>query len=285
MHYSETKHPGVMRAQIYTITAVCFVVMTVLAALQVVSSPLGTLGAVTEISLERNACYGTCPIDTLVLRLDGTAVYTGKQYTQRTGQFTGTLRKSDFDKLAQRLISAGFFELKNSYGRGNSDSSYQVIRAIRDGEQKSVVNHENGDSAPLLGIQRVIEGAGSDIHWQPVRSGMRGVATGKLPGEAWSALSRVTILIFPSDDRQAFSIQTDDKGRFQIALMPGTYRIEPLALSRSPQFSTQLRVNSQQTVVVHPDELSDASFQFDRATGRTKMADGTTANGDSPVQK
>jgi Domain of unknown function (DUF6438) len=274
MHHSETKHPRAMRAPIYTISAICFLLVTLPAALKVLSSPLGILGSVTEISLERNECYGTCPIDTLVLRLDGTAVYTGKQYTQRTGQFTGTLRKSDFDKLAQRLISAGFFDLKSSYGRSSSDSSYQVIRATRDGKQKSVVNHENGESATLSGIQRVIEGAGSDVHWQPVRSGIRGVATGKLPGEAWSPLSRVTILIFPSDGKQAFSVRTDDKGRFQIALMPGTYR-----------FSTQLRVNSQQTVVVHPDEFSDASFQFDRATGRTTMPDGTTAGGDSPRQK
>lgn len=285
MHHSETKHPGATRASIHMISAVCFVVTTLLAVLPVVSSPLGTPGAVTEISLERTACYGTCPIDTLILRLDGTAVYTGKQYTQRIGQFTGTLRKSDFDKLVQRLISAGFFELKNEYGRRGPDSSYTVIRATRDGEQKSVVNHENGDSVPLSGIQKVIQDAGSDIHWQPVRSGIRGVATGKLPGEAGSPLSRVTILIYPSNDMQAFSIQTDDKGRFQIALMPGSFRIEPLALSRSPQYSTATRVSPQRTVVVRPDEFSDASFQFDRATGRTTMANGTTASGGIPVQK
>jgi hypothetical protein len=121
MRYSETKRSGAARVPIYTIAAVCFVVLTLVAALQVVTSPVSTSGPITEIILERNGCYGACTSDTLVLHMDGTAVYTGKQYTQRTSQFTGTLRKSDFDKLAQWLISAGFFELKCSYGSQNAD--------------------------------------------------------------------------------------------------------------------------------------------------------------------
>jgi hypothetical protein len=292
MQDSKTKPPGASRATIYTIAAVCFVVMTGVVVLQVVALQVGPLptvptpapAAITEIILERTECYGGCPIDTLVLRPNGTAVYTGKN-TQRTGQFTGTFSKGDFDKLTQWLISAGFFELNGSYGSPNIDTPSQVIRAARDGKLKSVVNHEIRGSATLWGMQRVIQGAASDIQWQPVRSGIRGVAAWKPPSEAWRPLSSFTILIYPSDGSREFSIRTNDEGRFEIALLPGTYRIEPLVFGRSPQFRTQPRMNPQQTVVVQPDAFSEASFRLDRATGQTTMADGVTAFGDGPVQK
>src|SRR5215470_6365535 len=88
----------------YTFSALFSVVMILLAACEgsagrQASPPTAAAQTITEIILERTPCYGRCPIDTLVLHADGTAAYTGKQFTQRTGQFTGTFLKGDFEKL------------------------------------------------------------------------------------------------------------------------------------------------------------------------------------------
>jgi hypothetical protein len=206
-----------------------------------------TSGEITEITLERTWCYGVCPIDKLVLRADGTAMYTAKANTQRTGQFTGTFWKEEFSKLAQWLVSRGFFELKGSYGNANVDTATQVLRVARRGEQKSVVNNTIGGSETLWGMQRVIQGVVADIPWQPVRSGIRGVTR---PNEI--------VLIHPSDDKQEFIIRAGGNGTFEIALMPGTYKVEPLVFGRSPQVANPPRTNPTQTVVVQPDQFANA---------------------------
>ena len=204
---------------------------------------------ITQITLERTWCYGRCPIDKLVLRADGTAVYTAKQNTERIGQFTGAFWKEEFSKLAEWLARHGFFELKGSYGSPNPDTPTQLIRIVRGGEQKSVVINEVGGSESLWSMQRFIQGVAADIDWQPVRSGIRGMAR---PNE--------TILIQPSNDKQEFSARADGNGFFEIALGPGTYKVEALVFGRMPQFKQPPKINPVQTLVVQPDGFVKASF-------------------------
>ena len=40
-------------------------------------------GPLTEISLERTPCFGSCPVDKVVLRPDGTATYIGRRFVER----------------------------------------------------------------------------------------------------------------------------------------------------------------------------------------------------------
>src|SRR5437868_598498 len=54
-------------------------------ALPVASEPAKE--PITEISFERTPCFGTCPVDKLVLRADGTATYTGTRYVERMGEY------------------------------------------------------------------------------------------------------------------------------------------------------------------------------------------------------
>jgi hypothetical protein len=58
---------------------------------------------ITEITLERTPCYGSCPIDKMVFRSDGTAEYTGTRFVKRTGRYTGRIARGEFDALA-RLV-------------------------------------------------------------------------------------------------------------------------------------------------------------------------------------
>jgi hypothetical protein len=187
--------------------------------------------------------------------------------------------------LGKWLVSESFLEFKSSYGRPNADSPTQVIRVTVRGEQKSVINNSINASEMLWVMERAIRGAAADIWWQPVKSGIRGVATWKPPGETWRPLPNAIILINLIGKKQEFSIQTDHEGRYEIPLIPGPYRIEPLIFGRSSQFKTPAKANAVQTVTVLPERFIDGSFQHDRGAGKTLMADDTLENGDDPAQK
>jgi hypothetical protein len=233
---------------------------------------------ITGITLERTPCYGSCPVDTLELRVDGTALYTGKENTDRIGQFTGTLQKREFDKLALWLVTEGVFELNTSYGTPNVDSPAQVIRIVRGGKSKWVVNNSMDRSLQVLAMERVILAVSEVIEWQPSKSGIRGVATWRPPGEAWRPLPNQLIRIYQPGDEHEFKIHTDADGRFEIKLVAGTYTVEPLIFGVAPQQATPARTNPRQTVIVQPSRFADASFKFDRAAGNTTISEGVSAN-------
>src|SRR5690606_36664902 len=120
----------------------------------------------------------------LELHGDGRAIYTGKQHTPRTGHFAGTLPVSEFNGLAQWLIAEGFFQLRGSYGEPNVDTPTQVLRITRDGQQKWVVHNSIRRNLDVLAMGRLVSPDAEEyVNCQPVQSGVRGIASRKLPGD------------------------------------------------------------------------------------------------------
>jgi hypothetical protein len=210
--------------------------------------PTDASAGITTIVLERNSCLG-CLIDKVLLRADGTALYTGKEQAERTGHFTGSFRKEEFGTLAQWLASQGFFEMKMRYGDPHIEAPSQVIRIVRKGREKFVMNNERGRSETLWIMHRVIQGVAAEIRWQPMQSGIRGVTRPK-----------ATILIHPSNDKLAFRIRADGSGAFEVPLVPGTYTVEVPVFSKNPQFPKPPPTNPVQTLAVQTDQWVKATF-------------------------
>lgn len=264
-----------MNRQIYRLALYIFLVSSALlptAGLSDANSKSDATSQVTEITLQRTWCYGRCPIDEVVLSADGTAKYTGKMNTARTGQYTGTFWKGEFEQLARWLEAEGFFTLKDSYGGPNIDAPDQIISVVRDGQRKNVINHI-GASLELWGMERVIRGVASEIVWQPETSGIHGVVTwrpktsSEFPGApTFRVLSNQVVIIRPESDKQEFVLRTDKDGKFEIPLRSGIYTVEIPNLGRNPQ-----AVNPQQKVNVRPDKFSDMTIKIDRLTEQTKQ--------------
>jgi hypothetical protein len=228
---------------------------------------LNAASQITEITLQRTGCLGRCPIDELTLRTDGTAQYTGKMNTARTGQYKGTFRKGEFGQLWRWLESSGFFTMKESHGLPDIYSPDQIISAVRDRQRKTLVNH-GGASLVLWGIESAIRGVAADIVWHPESSGIRGVLTGEPKTSAEfprtptaRVLSTQIVTVRTAREKQEFMLVTDEEGRFEVALRPGTYIVEIPNRGRNSQ-----TVTPQQTVVVYPDKLSEVVIRMDRVT-------------------
>ena len=68
-----------------------------------------------ELTLERTACYGTCPVYIVNILPDGKIVFDGKQNTSVKGEATDTLSKEKKAQLIEAIDTAAVFSLKDSY--------------------------------------------------------------------------------------------------------------------------------------------------------------------------
>lgn len=138
------------------IAAICAVLVTTAAAVDK-ESP------VTEIHLQRVPGLGVGPADRLVLKADGTALYTGVSRVERVGEYRGSISQKSFARLVKQLRSAKFFELDASY-RGTIpgtrrpvlDAPGIIVSAVCDGKTKTVADYGYGGPEALQALQHAI---------------------------------------------------------------------------------------------------------------------------------
>jgi hypothetical protein len=111
---------------------------------------------ITEVTLERTACYGSCPIYKVTLRRDGTISYKGEEFVELKGAYEGKVY--GFERLAQLILSNGYFSLKNNYTINATDLPSTITTVVSGGKRKTVTNY--GDTGPieLWGIEMAIDG-------------------------------------------------------------------------------------------------------------------------------
>ena len=68
-----------------------------------------------QITLERTACFGTCPAYTVTLSGDGTVRYEGRQFVRETGKRTWTIAPDAVAALAKEMQAAGYFDFQDRY--------------------------------------------------------------------------------------------------------------------------------------------------------------------------
>ncbi|MDT5121699.1 MAG: hypothetical protein QOC96_1181 [Acidobacteriota bacterium] len=111
---------------------------------------------ITEITLERTTCFGTCPNYTVTLRRDGTITYNGIRFVEMTGTYQGQVY--GFERLAQLITSAGYFNLKDNYSRPITDMPSTITSVVMNGKRKTITNYADTGPVELWGIEMAIDG-------------------------------------------------------------------------------------------------------------------------------
>lgn len=112
---------------------------------------------ITEIGIERTACYGWCPIYTFIIKSDGNFRYTGEDYVKRKGSFTGTVPKYDFNMLAQFIALSGYVALADGYTNTVTDNPTVFTMVVMNGQRKIVSNYANAGPKELWAIEELID--------------------------------------------------------------------------------------------------------------------------------
>src|SRR5215468_9406299 len=131
-------------------------------------------GDISEITLERGACFGECPVYRVTFRQNRPATYIGDAYVPLIGTYeaaSDSCSECDFAKLVTSLELQGFFDLEEVYHENLVDSSRIVVSVIRNGEKKTVISNQSDSPIELWGIAMTIDGVASKIRkWNKISS-------------------------------------------------------------------------------------------------------------------
>ena len=70
-----------------------------------------------EITLERTACFGICPVYSVTLCGDGTVRYVGERFVRVEGEVEDDVPVASVVRLVNRFLAAHFFDAAPSYRR------------------------------------------------------------------------------------------------------------------------------------------------------------------------
>ena len=101
------------------------------------------------ITLERTACFGTCPIYTVTINSDGTVSFQGRRFT-RVEAATGRISRKTFRRLVREFERVNYFSLPDDFTPGTKNCAGMVtdmpsaITSIRLKGKSKTVSHYHG---------------------------------------------------------------------------------------------------------------------------------------------
>ena len=120
------------------------------------------------ITLERTACFGTCPIYILTIYGDGTVVYEGISFVKVEGVITTSISEDKIKQLVSEFQKIDYFSLKDNYEEHNATDMPSTITSYTVDGKKKTVSHYHGDlSAPkqLAELENRIDGIVNSHQW------------------------------------------------------------------------------------------------------------------------
>jgi len=118
------------------------------------------------ISLERQPCFGTCPVYTVRLDGSGAVRFEGRRFVPDTGTAEWRVPPERVDSLVHEILAAGYFDLSDRYAMGEpacgryATDLPTVITSVRIGGRTKQVYHDYGcqDAPERLGaLERRID--------------------------------------------------------------------------------------------------------------------------------
>jgi hypothetical protein len=100
------------------------------------------------ITLQRTACFGTCPIYKIEIYSDGSGTYTGTRFVENIGITEFNLSETNLNLILSQAEAIGFSNMKDEYSEPISDLPTTFIqikdKRIRDyvGAPKTLKNLE-----------------------------------------------------------------------------------------------------------------------------------------------
>jgi hypothetical protein len=102
------------------------------------------------ITLERTACFGTCPVYTISILEDGTVLYEGERFVTVTGEQTGEIAPETVAAMVAAFEDAGYFGWNEAYEMQRVSDLPTVITSVKsaNGTQR-IARYMGDDTAPL----------------------------------------------------------------------------------------------------------------------------------------
>ena len=130
-----------------------------------------------QITLERTACFGRCPVYTVTISGDGTVSYEGRQFVSVTGKQQSHVDPSAVRALVKEFEAIDFFALHDAYRRvENPDGTVTEVTdlptqfvSLRVGDRSKRVEDYFGAPKSLHDLERRIDDVAGTKLWIEVR--------------------------------------------------------------------------------------------------------------------
>ncbi|MGK6342613.1 DUF6438 domain-containing protein [Chryseobacterium sp. DT-3] len=136
-----------------------------------------------KIEYEAGACFGSCPIFTMTINPDRTAILEAEHFNfskdfskgefskPREGTFKGVIKEADYNKLVSLLNGLDVKNLKDKYGTRNiTDLSTSYLRInFTDGTSKNVEDYGKRGTEKLREVYMFIEELRHNQQWTKVK--------------------------------------------------------------------------------------------------------------------
>lgn len=102
------------------------------------------------IRLEREACYGLCPIYTLEISEDGRVDYVGKEFVRERGARSKTIAKARVALLRAHFEQLGYFRLswEDPCPSGHTDASTAVTTFVSANRKRTIRDYHGNYCVP-----------------------------------------------------------------------------------------------------------------------------------------
>lgn len=130
-------------------------------------------GSITQISLERTRCFGTCPVYKVAIHADGLVEFHGELFVAAIGDYTATVAAENFETLAEFAEQIDFSNLDEEYRFGRtedgsiiavSDLPSRITTIYRGEDAKSILNYYNGPEV-LEQFELLIDELTDSVGW------------------------------------------------------------------------------------------------------------------------
>jgi len=102
------------------------------------------------ITLERTACFGTCPVYTISILENGDVIYNGEKFVDVTGEQKSQLDPETVAAMVKAFEDAGYFDWKEAYDTMTVTDLPTIITSVtRNGETHRITRYAGDSSAPL----------------------------------------------------------------------------------------------------------------------------------------
>lgn len=118
----------------------------------------GATNALTDVTgintpvmtLERQACFGTCPVYSVAVFEDGSVVYLGINHVDAVGVRTATVDPERVEFLAMETALFGYFEWNDEYTEMKiTDQAYAVSSLNYQDQWKRITRYDGDANAPV----------------------------------------------------------------------------------------------------------------------------------------
>jgi hypothetical protein len=106
-------------------------------------------------SLERTACFGTCPVYKLTIRADGRVDYHGEHFVKRKGDATGQLKPAQLAALRNAFARADYGKLADTYDHVSVTDAPSAITSFTDGAVTKTIRHYLGDETAPAELEKL----------------------------------------------------------------------------------------------------------------------------------